>query len=637
MFRGNATRVTRARPSTAAGGGTQRTEAESKEAESKEAESTTEERAARITPACRESEEQAVDVIVIGSGFGGSVAALRLAEKGYRVIVLEAGRRFNPDSLPRTNWNIRRYLWAPLIGCHGFQKITMLGRVLVLSGAAVGGGSVVYANTLYRPLDAFYTDRQWGHITDWRHELAPYYDQAEKMLGMVSNPTVTHADEIYRAVADEMGVGHTFRLADVGVFFGRAGGKEPGVEVADPYFGGVGPTRTGCRECGECMTGCRWNAKNTLDYNYLYLAEKLGVQVVPDTQVDAVRPLPAGGYEVSTVRTGAWFRRGRRTWHAGQVVFAGGVLGTVRLLLAMRDTGVLPALSPRVGELTRTNSESIIGATRFRPDSRITRGVAITSSFYPAADTHIEPVRYGRGSNAMALLATLMTDGDHRMPRWVMFVRAALRHPLSLLSAPLPWRWSERAMISLVMQSRDNSLTVTRRRGLFGRARLTSRQGHGEPNPSWIPAGNDATRRIARRIGGFPGGTLTEVFDIPLTAHILGGAPIGDSPASGVIDPYQRIFGYDGLHVVDGAAVAANLGVNPSLTIVAQAERAISLWPNKGEPDQRPAIGAPYERVRPVRPVRPAVPEHAPAAYTVGLSDHALPVPAVTNRHLPGG
>ncbi|WP_131784238.1 GMC family oxidoreductase [Protofrankia symbiont of Coriaria ruscifolia] len=567
------------------------------------------------------------DVIVIGSGFGGSVAALRLAEKGYQVVVLEAGRRFPPGALPRTSWNIRRYLWAPRLGCHGFQKFTMLGRVLVLSGAAVGGGSVVYANTLYRPLEAFYTDPQWGHIADWRDELAPYYDQAERMLGVVPNPTVTYTDEVYRAVAEEMGVGHTFKPSNVGVFFGRNGGKEPGTEVEDPYFGGAGPTRTGCRECGECMTGCRWNAKNTLDHNYLYLAERLGAQVFPDTQADVVRPLPDGGYEVGTVRTGAWVRRRRRTWRAGQVVFAGGTLGTVRLLLTMRDTGVLRALSPRVGVLTRTNSESIIGATRFRPDERITKGVAITSSFYPAADTHIEPVRYGRGSNAMALLATLMTDGGRRTPRWLTFVGEALRHPLLFVYAPLPWRWSERTMISLVMQSRDNSLTVVRRRGLFGRYGLTSKPGHGEPNPTWIPAGNDATRRIARRIGGFSGGTLTEILDIPLTAHILGGAAIGDSPSSGVVDPYQRVFGYDGLHVTDGAAIAANLGVNPSLTIVAQAERAMSMWPNNGERDQRPPIGSPYRRIPPVRPVRPAVPDDAPAAYRIGL-----PLAAVRSR-----
>jgi len=614
------------------------------------------------------------DVIVIGSGFGGSVAALRLVEKGYRVLVLEQGRRFPPQDLPATSWRLRRYLWAPRLGCHGFQRITKLGRVLVLAGAAVGGGSVVYANTLYRPLDAFYTDPAWRDVTDWRAELAPYYDQAERMLGVVENPTTTYVDEVYRSVAEDMGVGHTFRRTPVGVFFGRDGRSEPGVEVDDPYFGGAGPTRTGCRECGECMTGCRWNAKNTLDHNYLYLAERLGAVVVPDTRVIAVEPVadsgPAagnagaahpgggdaggahpgaahpgggdaggahpgggdaggahpgggdagvgGGYRVTSIRAGGGRRAGRRVWRARQVILAGGALGTQRLLFDMRADGRLPRLSPRLGELTRTNSESLIGATRTRPDERLTRGVAITSSFYPDPDTHIEPVRYGRGSNVMSALSTLMTDGGGRVPRWLRYLGQVLRHPLLALFAPVPWRWSERTMISLVMQSRDNSLTVHRRRGPFGTAWLTSRQGSGEPNPSWIPAGNEATRRVAEKIGGFPGSTVLEMADIPLTAHILGGATIGATAADGVIDAYHRVFGHPGLHVVDGSAVTANLGVNPSLTITAQAERALSFWPVRGGVDPRPPLGSPYRRVEPVAPARPAVPAGAPAAYRIG-------------------
>jgi cholesterol oxidase len=580
-----------------------------------------------------------VDVLVIGSGFGGSVTALRLAEKGYRVTVVEAGRRFTPETLPRTSWDLRRFLWMPWLGCHGIQKITLLGRVMVLSGAAVGGGSVVYANTLYRPLAPFYDDPQWAHLADWRAELAPHYDQAERMLGVVRNPTMTYMDEVFRSVAEDMGVGDTFRLCDVGVYFGPGGSRAPGVTVDDPYFGGAGPTRTGCLECGECLSGCRHNAKNTLDYNYLYLAERLGATVVPDTRVQTVRPLPGGGYEVVGVPAGSWtggrrgLRRGRgaRTWRAEQVVFAAGALGTQRLLLRMRDDGVLPGLSTRVGHLTRTNSEAILGATRVRPDERITRGVAITSSFYPNEHTHIEPVRYGRGSNVMAALSALMTDGGGRTPRWLRYVLAALRRPHRALLAGLPWRWSERTMISLVMQSRDNSLTVTRRRGPFGLSWLTSRQGHGEPNPTWIPEGNDATRRIAAAMGGHPGGSITELANVPLTAHILGGASIGDSPSTGVVDPYQRVYGYPGLHVADGAAVCANLGVNPSLTITAQAERAMSFWPNRGDPDPRPALGSAYHRIDPVPPSRPAVPPDAPGAYLIG----GLPVVTRTGAVLP--
>ncbi|MGF7238028.1 MAG: GMC family oxidoreductase N-terminal domain-containing protein [Frankia sp.] len=569
-------------------------------------------------PAADGGEHRDFDVVVIGSGFGGSVAALRLSEKGYRVAVIEAGRRWTPGSLPKSNWNTRKYIWLPKLGCHGFQKITKLGKVLVLSGAAVGGGSVVYANTLYRPREAFYRDPQWAHITDWRDELAPFYDQAERMLGVVPNPTLTYTDEVFRDVAEEMGVGDTFTLTNVGVYFGPDGGKAPGVEAPDPYFGGAGPTRTGCLECGECMTGCRWNAKNTLDYNYLYLAERLGAVVIADTNAEVLRPRPGGGYEITTVRTGAWSGATRRTFRADQVVLAGGAIGTQKLLHTMRDTGVLPRLSERLGQLTRTNSEAILGATRVRPQTQITEGVAITSSFYPDADTHIEPCRYGVGDNAMGLISALMTDGGGRVPRWLKYLGAFARRPWLGVLASLPWRWSERTMIALVMQSKDNSLTVSRRRGPFGKSWLTSRPGHGEPNPTWIPIGNEATRRIAARMGGFAGGSWTEIFNIPLTAHILGGCPIGSTPEDGVVDPYQRVFGYEGLHVSDGAAVTANLGVNPSLTITAQAERAMAFWPNRGEADPRPPLGAAYRRIDPVAPRAPAVPGGAPAAYRVG-------------------
>lgn len=559
------------------------------------------------------------DVLVIGSGFGGSVTALRLAEKGYSVGVLEAGRRFADDEFPQTSWRLRRFLWAPRLGCYGLQRLTLLrpadrkagGGVLVLSGAGVGGGSLVYANTLYEPLDAFYDDPHWRDVTDWRDELARHYDQAKRMLGATTYPLVTRADRAMRAVADRMGVGHTYHATPVGVFIGS-----PGRRAADPYFGGAGPERTGCTHCGGCMTGCRQGAKNTLVKNYLWLAERLGARVHPLTTVTAVRPVDGGGYAVHTVRTGAWLRTRRQVIHADQVVFAAGALGTQRLLHSMRAEGALPALSPRLGELTRTNSEAILGASVPRRRAReqgldFTEGVAITSSFHPDPQTHIEPVRYGRGSNAMGLLQSLLVDGGpHRVRRWL---GTLLRQPGTAARLASVRGWSERTVIALVMQSADNSLTTRLRRGLLGR-RLVSGPGHGAPNPTWIPAGNEAARLLAEEIGGTPGGALTEPFDIPLTAHLLGGAVIGATPADGVVDPWHRVFGHPGLHVVDGAAVSANLGVNPSLTITAQAERAMSFWPNKGEPDPRPPVGSPYRRLPPVPPRHPAVPPDAPGA-----------------------
>jgi cholesterol oxidase len=550
-----------------------------------------------------------VDVVVVGSGFGGSVTALRLVEKGYRVVVLEAGRRYQDADFARTSWRLRSFLWAPALGCYGIQRVHLLRNCLILAGAGVGGGSLNYANTLYQPGDAFYQDPQWAHLADWRSELAPHYDTARRMLGVVTNPHLTPADEVMREVAEEMGVGHTFTRAPVGVFFG-----EPGTTVPDPYFGGVGPPRTGCLQCGECMTGCRHGAKNTLLKNYLGLAERAGAQVVPMTTVTDVEQRSDGRWTVRARRTGPGRPRRASTWTAGHVVLAAGTYGTQRLLHRLRDSGRLPGLSPRLGELSRTNSESIVGASTMRVDPArdLTRGVAITSSFHPSASTHIEPVRYGKGSNAMALLQTLLTDGGTDRPRWLQLLAEAARRPHHLARMLIVHRWSERTVIALVMQSLDNSITTFTRRGWTGRRRLTSRQGQGEPNPGWIPEGNDAVRRVARLIGGFPGGSWGELFDVPLTAHFLGGCVIGATPESGVVDPYHRVHGYPTLHVVDGSAVSANLGVNPSLTITAQAERAMSMWPRHGETDPRPAQGTAYRVVPPVAPVRHVVPLSAP-------------------------
>jgi cholesterol oxidase len=556
--------------------------------------------------------EKDYDVVVIGSGFGGSVAALRASEKGYRVGVLEAGRRFSNDTLPETSWDLKDFLWAPALGWMGIQKITPLTDVLCLSGAGVGGGSLVYANTLYTPLDDFYTDRQWAHITDWKAELAPYYDQASRMLGVVENPTRTAPDEEMRAIAEQMGVGHTYHPTPVGVYFGEAGRT-----VDDPYFGGAGPARTGCIECGNCMIGCRYNAKNRLDLTYLYLAEGLGAQIHPETTAVAVRPLPEGGYAVDTRHTVR--RRKTQTFTADQVVFAAGTLGTQRLLHRMRDEGILPMISSRLGLLTRTNSEAILGARTRNKGADYSKGVAITSSFHPDARTHVEPVRYGKGSNSMGALQTVLTDGGPGGPRWLKALKEMAKHPRDITKLFWLKGWSEQTIIVLVMQSLDNSLTVSRKKGRL-RDKLVSRQGHGEPNPTWIPLGNEVARRLAERINGIPGGSVGELANIPMTAHIIGGATIGVTAADGVVDPWQRLHGYDGLHVTDGAAITANLGVNPSLTITAQAERAMAFWPNKGDPDPRPPLGSDYVPVTPVTPVRPAVPEAAPGALRLPLA-----------------
>ena len=560
------------------------------------------------------------DVLIIGSGFGGSVSALRLTEKGYRVGVLEAGMRFEDEDMAKTSWNLRKFLWMPKLGMYGIQRIHLLRNCMILAGAGVGGGSLNYANTLYVPPEPFFADKQWAHITDWRAELMPHYDQATRMLGVVTNPTFTDADRILKEVADDMGVGDTFVPTPVGVFFGENGEKVPGVTVPDPYFGGAGPARTGCIECGSCMTGCRYGAKNTLLKNYLGLAESAGAEVIPMTTVTSVQERSGGGWDVNTARTGRWLRKKKKTYTADHVIVAAGTWGTQQLLFKMRDTGRLPKLSDQLGVLTRTNSESIVGAGRLAvsDDLDLTHGVAITSSIHPTADTHIEPCRYGKGSNAMGLLQTLMTDGSgpggSDVPRWKQLFQNAEGDPKGTLRLLNPRRWSERTMIALVMQHLDNSITTYTKRSKLGFRRLVSKQGHGEPNPTWIPAGNEVTRRIAKKIDGVAGGTWGELFNIPLTAHFLGGATIGDTAEHGVIDPYHRVHGYPTMSVVDGAAISANMGVNPSLSITAQAERAASLWPNKGQDDLRPAQGQPYQRLAPIAPEHPVVPEHAPAA-----------------------
>ncbi|WP_245984469.1 GMC oxidoreductase [Streptomyces tateyamensis] len=578
------------------------------------------------------------DVIVVGSGFGGSVSALRLTEKGYRVAVLEAGRRFTRDELPKNSWDVRNYLWAPSLGLYGIQRIHLLANVLVLGGAGVGGGSLNYANTLYVPPKAFFEDRQWQHITDWQEELAPFYDQAQRMLGVRTNPTMTPSDVHLKAAAERMGCGDTFHFAPVGVFFGDGRDADgsakavPGGEVEDPYFGGAGPSRKACVECGECMTGCRHGAKNMLTENYLHLAEANGAEIHPLTTVARIREQGAG-FAVDVLRTnarsGAARKAGARTLTAAKVVVAAGTYGTQSLLHKMRDGGLLPNIPATLGELTRTNSEALVGAQttprRYGGPVDFTKGVAITSSIHPDENTHIEPVRYGKGSNAMGFLSIQQVPGGGRGPRWLRAGVTAAKHPTVFARSLSNYRWSERTIIGLVMQSLDNSITVSLKQKGLGKGSLTSRQGHGEPNPTWIPAAEAGAKAIAAEIGGFAGSTVGEIFDIPMTAHFIGGCAIGDSPERGVVDPYHRLYGHPGISVVDGSTISANLGVNPSLTITAQAERAMSMWPNKGEADPRPEPGQAYRRVAPVAPQHPAVPAGA-------FGQLLLPVPAVPAR-----
>ncbi|MCK8615413.1 GMC oxidoreductase [Gordonia sp. C13] len=555
------------------------------------------------------------DAIVIGSGFGGSVAALRLTEKGYRVAVIESGRRFADADLPKTSWRLKDYVWAPALGMYGVQRMHLLRDVLVMAGAGVGGGSLNYANTLYRPLPAFFDDPHWGRITDWAAELDPYYDQASRMLGVTTYPKVTPADRVMRKVAEDMGAGDTFVHTPVGVFFG-----EPGKTVEDPFFGGAGPARTGCTDCGACMTGCPVGAKNTLVKNYLYLAEQAGATVIPMTTVDTVRPLSEGGYTVGTHRTGRrWSRRGRRSFTADHVVFAAGTYGTNKLLLDMQQSGSLPGLSSRLGKVVRTNSEAVLAATATDLKVDYTEGVAITSSFHPNEHTHIEPVRYGKGSNLIGMLQAMLIDGDGRLPRPLAALVEMIKHPLVTLRGLSVRRWSERTIIALVMQTADNSLELFARRGRFG-PMLRSKQGAGDPPPTWSPVGHEAVRKMADEIDGDAGGSIVDWLNIPMTAHFLGGCSIGRSAADGVVDPYHRVFNHPGLHIVDGSTVSANLGVNPSLTITAQAERALAMWPNAGEADPRPELGADYVPIAPVPPVRPTVPDYAPAALRLPIT-----------------
>jgi len=512
-----------------------------------------------------------VDVIVVGSGFGGSVSGLRLTEKGHRVLMIEKGRRFAKEDFPRTNWNLPRWLWMPFLNWRGLFKMTFLPHVTVFSGVGVGGGSLVYANTLPVPKEEFFRSGSWAGLADWAEELGPHYRTARRMLGATRFPGTTPADTALRAIARDLGREQHFEATDVAVYFG-----EPGKTVPDPFFGGEGPERTGCTHCGGCMTGCRVGAKNTLDQNYLHLAEKRGLRIVSDTEVTAVRARPEGGYRVEAVTSHGWFGRTARVWTADKVVLSGGVFGTVDLLLRMKaDPEGLPALSPRVGELVRTNSESLIGVCTNRRDVDLSSGVAITSILHTDDHSHVEPVRYAKGSGFFRLLMAPHAPGPTVWVRLAGALRAALSNPLQLIKLYAVPDWARYTQILLYMRSLDGTLSL--RRGALG---LTSALADAAPPQAFIPEATDIANRFAEKVDGTPGSLFTEtLLGIPSTAHILGGACIGASPAEGVIDTNHEVYGYPGLYVCDGSAVSANPGVNPSLTITALAERAMSRIP----------------------------------------------------------
>jgi cholesterol oxidase len=553
------------------------------------------------------------DVIVIGSGFGGSVAALRAVEKGYRVGVLESGRRWPDEEIPKTSWDVRKFAWLPAAEMYGIQRIEFLDDVLVLCGAGVGGGSHHYAQTLYVPPKKFFDAPEWAGVADWADELAPCIDQARRMLGVVRIPYMdTQVDRLMREVAREMSRGETYNKAPVGVYFGT-----PGIEADDPYFGGEGPRRRGCISCGNCMIGCGHDAKNKLTVNYLYLAEKHGAVIHELQEVYEVKPLADGGFELHARHPG-WMQRAAHLDHhrytAAQVIVSAHAYGSAKLLHHLKHAGTLRGLSDQLGKRARTNSEQLISITRpygewkRDPDRiHVTPGsVAITSGVWPDDQTSIEPVGYGVGSDLMAFALTYHQHGAQKHPveGWL---EALVEHPSQVLDKIDARHWSERQVVMLCMQTSDTSIDLYWQDGM-----LRSRRGSGPPPPTHIPVVEAFADRLARKMHGEQGALWFEVLNRTASAHFIGGITIGETADRGVLDPYQRAFGYPGLHVMDGSVMPANPGVNPSLMITALAERAMSLWPNKGDADPRPPLGSGYQRVNPIMPHKPIVPMGAP-------------------------
>ncbi len=521
------------------------------------------------------------DYIIIGSGFGGSVAALRLAEKGYSVLVLEQGKQYRPKDFPRTNFQLRHYLWAPALGMYGFQRLSFFRQASILSGVGVGGGSLVYANTLFMPPDAFFEQDTWRRHHPWKKILQPHYDTVSFMLGRQAYPRPKEEDLMLRHIAGKMNREHTFHTVDVAVYFGDKDIPE------DPYFGGHGPRRRGCNECAGCMTGCREDAKNTLDKNYLWFAEKFGARILPMTKAEMIEH--AGDhYRITTRPPGRRLAGRKKVFLGRQLILAGGTLGTLELLLKQKyKYNTLPRLSPRLGERILTNSETLNAVTF--PGKKVNNGIAISSVFHPDDETHVEVVKYADMANLMRVFFSFAIDGDisqlRRVVKWLMRV---ITRPRRFFRFLFGRNWSSQTLILLVMQTLDNNMSMCWKKGLFG-GRMMIRNDTEKKVPAYIPAGQEVMNALAEEYGGTPQNILLEVlFNRPTTAHILGGAPMGENATEGVIDPRFRVFGYPGMYITDGTAIQANIGVNPSFTIAAQAEYAMSLIPAKEGNSRRP-------------------------------------------------
>jgi cholesterol oxidase len=541
---------------------------------------------------CNMTPNSTYDFVIIGSGFGGSVSAMRLTEKGYSVLVLEKGKRFEDQDFAKSNWQFWKYLWLPALRAHGILQVSILKGVMVLHGAGVGGGSLGYANVLEVPSDETFRTSAWNQNVKWGDALRPHYETAKKMLGVARNPKLWQADNLLKQIADERGMGHTFRTTDVGTYFGAEG-----VTVPDPYFNGEGPERAGCIHCGGCMVGCRHNAKNTLPKNYLYFAEKNGAEVISESEVTDVTPLTMddgqktmvyaqssmvedGRYKV-TYRSSTSPFKPNHTIYAKNVIFSAGVMGTMKLLLSLRDVQrSLPKLSGRLGHMVRTNSEALSGSVARKSDVNFSQGVSISSIYNHDEMTRVEPVRYPDGSSLMRFLAAPLIDTDVSVPvRILRFFGWALTHPLDFMKASILPGWAHNVTILLVMQHADNRMRfrIGRSGYTLFRRDLIAEEEPGYEIHAHVKGTHELTRNFAKRTNGVALGSLGEnLLGLPTTAHILGGAPVGKEASEGVVNENFEVHNYDGLYIIDGSIMPANPGVNPALTITALAEYAMS-------------------------------------------------------------